>query len=140
MKKILVPVDFSPNTWISCDYARELALATGAEIILFHSFFEQIYFSDGGFATGFESGIMLTDEIILDFYRQKERQLEELTMELGKTDNGSINKPLEVSYIIESGDPEIQILNAIDKIKPDLVVMGSAGLGKKGCLSGMLKL
>ena len=136
MEKILVPVDFSPHTVISCEYAREIAAASGAEIILFHSFFEQIYFSDGGFATGFESGIMLTDELILDFYKQKERQLDDLKDKLLNSRGGASKGPLKVSGIIETGDPQVQILHAVDKLAPDLVIMGSAGLGKKGFLAG----
>ena len=80
--KILVPVDFSSHTKVFCSYAIYLAKLTGKDIILFHSFFDQIYSSDGGFATGFESGIMLTDEIILDFYRKKEIRLNEIAKEM----------------------------------------------------------
>jgi nucleotide-binding universal stress UspA family protein len=136
MEKILVPVDFSDHTSISCNYAIELSKVTHAEIILFHSFFEQIYFSDGGFATGFESGIMLTDEIILDFYKQKEKQLNDLANKIRNNTRNTEGSPINVTAMIETGDPQIQILNIITKISPDLVIMGSSGLGKKGFLSG----
>jgi len=136
MKRILVPVDFSSHTGISCKYACHIAQASGAEIILFHSFFDQLYFSDGGFTTGFESGIMLTDEIILDFYKQKESKLnkiaEELKSSLIQTDKSGV----KVSCRMESGDPEVQIINVIDQRRPDLIVMGSGGMGKKRMLSG----
>jgi len=136
MKRILVPVDFSPHTGISCQYALTIAEATGAELILFHSFFDQLYFSDGGFTTGFESGIMMSDEIILDFYKQKESKLKGIAADL----QASIAQPdksgMKISFHMESGDPEVQILNAINKFKPDLIIMGSSGMGKKGLLSG----
>jgi nucleotide-binding universal stress UspA family protein len=132
MKKILVPVDFSSHTGISCTYAAEVASVTGAEVMLFHSFFEQIYFSDGGFATGFETGIMLTEDIIRNFYKEKQKGLEEIKSELESIKGKSIN----VTTIIESGDPQVQIALAVEKQRPDLVVMGSAGLGRKGFLSG----
>jgi len=135
MKKILVPVDFSPNTDMSCNYAIKLAQDHDCEVVLFHSFFEQIYFSDGGFATGFESGIMLTDDIILDFYKQKEESLREKKEELERrTKEEGI--ALNISSIIETGDPQHQILNLIGKITPDIVVMGSSGMGKKSFLTG----
>jgi len=38
MKKILVPVDFSGHTEITCKYAMELAKAYSAEIHIFHTF------------------------------------------------------------------------------------------------------
>ncbi len=136
MKKILIPVDFSEHSDIACRYGVELAKLFETDITLFHSFFDQIYFADGGFNTGFESGVMLTDEIIFDFYRQKEIKLEEirdkLTEELYKNNFAH----LKVEFVIESGDPEVQILNAIENIKPMLVVMGSSGMGKKHFLSG----
>lgn len=136
MDRILVPVDFSSHTAISCQYALSVAKKTGAEIILFHSFFDQIYFSDGGFSTSFESGIMLTDEIILDFYRQKEAKLKGIAEELkaGLIQPGE--STVKCTCRMESGDPEVQIMSAIDRFKPDLIIMGSGGMGKKGLLSG----
>jgi nucleotide-binding universal stress UspA family protein len=136
MKRILVPVDFSPHTGISCQYALAIAKATGAEITLFHSFFDQLYFSDGGFNTGFESGIMLTDEIILDFHKQKELRLQELADELNSDLSRSGFSKIKVNYEMGSGDPEVQILQVIQQLEPDLIIMGSSGMGKKRLLSG----
>jgi len=134
--KILVPVDFSNHTMVSCRYAIYLAKSTGKDIILFHSFFDQIYFSDGGFATGFESGIMLTDEIILDFYKKKEIRLNEIAMEMRDTLKSHGSPAITVDCQMESGNPEVQILNAISRTEPDMIVMGSSGIGKKSLLSG----
>jgi nucleotide-binding universal stress UspA family protein len=134
--KILVPVDFSQHTAVSCRYATHLATLLRHDIILFHSFFDQIYFSDGGFITGFESGIMLTDEIILDFYRQKEARLAEISAELRALLEMHGCSDLEVTCRMESGDPEVQILRAIDRIEPRLIVMGSSGMGKKSLFAG----
>lgn len=136
MKKILVPVDFSPHTQVSCQYAYSLAGSIDAEIILFHSFFDQLYFSDGGFTTGFESGIMLTDEIILDFYKQKEQKLNDIARQLQESNGQENRSKVKVICRMESGDPEIQIINAIEQMDPDLIVMGSAGMGKKRLFSG----
>jgi nucleotide-binding universal stress UspA family protein len=136
MKSILVPVDFSPHTGISCQYALVIANATGAKIILFHSFFDQLFFSDGGFNTGFESGIMLTDEIILDFHKQKESKLKELAEELNSSILQADKSNIKVSYQMGSGDPEVQILQAIQQLEPELIIMGSGGMGKKRLLSG----
>src|SRR5512145_2039625 len=127
MKKILVPVDFSKHTSVSSRYALQLAQVFGAEIILFHSFFDQFYYSDGGLSTGFESGLLMTDEIIMDFYKQKEMTLQELAKVL----NSEIPKEkagrIKISCRMESGNPEIQIINAINQLKPDMIVMGSGG-------------
>jgi len=137
MKRILVPVDFSPHTGISCQYALKIAKATGAEMILFHSFFDQLYFSGGGFNSGgFESGIMLTDEITLDFHKQKETRLKELADELQSSLLRSGQPVVKIIYKMGIGDPEVQILQAIEQLEPDLIIMGSSGMGKKRLLSG----
>jgi nucleotide-binding universal stress UspA family protein len=136
MKKILVPVDFSNHTDISCTYALSIAKITGAAITLFHSFFDQVYFSDGGFTTGFETGVMLTDEIVIDFYKQKENHLRDLANRMKARFEKENNKDITVDYLIESGDPQVQILSAIQKINPDLIIMGSGGIGKKRFLTG----
>jgi nucleotide-binding universal stress UspA family protein len=136
MKRILVPVDFSAHSEISCQYALGLAVATGAEIILFHSFFDQFYYSDGGLATGFESGLMMTDEIILDLYNQKKSMLDKIAGQM----NAQLQKEgisgISISTRLDSGDPQVQIIQATSQIKPDIIIMGSAGLGKKGLMAG----
>ena len=134
--KILVPVDFSPHTMASCRYALSLASLLNMDILLFHSFFDQIYFSDGGFSTGFETGIMMTDELILDFYKQKEARMETIAGELRSSSVKEGNAEVSVQCQMESGDPEVQILNAIERVKPRLIVMGSGGIGRKSILSG----
>jgi nucleotide-binding universal stress UspA family protein len=129
-------VDFSAHTDISCQYALMISLVTGAEIILFHSFFDQFYYSDGGLSTGFESGLMMNDEIILDLYNQKKARLDRITKELNNRilKNGKAGKV--ISARMDSGDPEVQILQVAKEINPDLIVMGSGGIGKKGLLAG----
>ena len=131
-----MPVDFSSHSEISCQYALSLTKATDAEIFLFHSFFDQLYFSDGGINTGFETGIMLNDEIILDFYEKKEAKLKKLAEDLQAGMANPDKSGVKVSYRMEKGDPEVQIMNVLLQIKPDLIIMGSSGMGKKGLLSG----
>ena len=136
MKRILVPVDFSTHTNVSCRYAIDISRSARTEIILFHSFFDQFYYSDGGFSTGFESGIMMTDEIILDLYKQKEKKLNDLVEELTSNLNEEVTSNITISCRMESGNPEVQIIHALEQLNPDLIVMGSSGMGKKGILAG----
>jgi len=136
MKRILVPVDFSSNTGIACQYAYQIAQTAGSEIILFHSFFDQLYFPGGGFNAGFETGLMLTDEIILDFYQQKEAKLNTMAKELASSLPKTAAPAVKITCRMESGDPEVQIIKVIDQLKPDLIVMGSTGMGKKRIMSG----
>lgn len=136
MKRILVPLDFSANSDISCVFSEEIAKVTGAEVILFHSFFEQTYFADGGIATGFESGITLNDDITLNLFNQKKEQLNRMAEQMIGRQDSTRGKPFKVTPIIETGNPHIQIFQAVDDFQPELIIMGSSGMGKEGFLSG----
>jgi nucleotide-binding universal stress UspA family protein len=130
-KKILVPVDFSALSDAASAYAAAIAGMIHADVILYHSFFDQVYFSDGGFSTGFESGLLLTDELIHDLFKKKEEQLLAFAGMLTGQYPG-----VKFEARTESGDPVLQIPNACLKIAPELVVMGSARLGRKGRFAG----
>ncbi len=136
MGTILLPVDFSDETKTAIDFGFEIARKTGSGLVLLHSFHDQLYFSDGGFSTGFESNVMVTDEIISDFYKQKKKNIEELKealLERGKEAGWS---EIKVETVMETGDPEYQIPEAAEKIGPDLIVMTSTGIGKNFLLAG----
>jgi nucleotide-binding universal stress UspA family protein len=136
MKSILVPVDFSVHTHVYCQYALLIAKETGAGITLFHSFFDQVYISDAGFNAGFESGMVLTDEIMLDKHSQKENLLSELAEEMLSSLKEQGANGIKVEYMISNGDPEVQIIEAVRQLEPDLIIMGSSGLGRKRWLTG----
>jgi nucleotide-binding universal stress UspA family protein len=134
MKNILVPLDFSELSDNALEHAMGLASQSGAKLTLFHSFFDQLYFSDGGFTTGFESNVMVTDEIVNDFYKQKLKNLEEAKEKLlDEAKQKDID--IEIETLIKNGDPEYQIHEYVKAEKPDLVIMGSYGIGKNNLLS-----
>ena len=135
MEKIFVPVDFSEHTESSVEFALQIALRQQADIHLFHAFFNQIYFTDSGFQNWFESNVMLTDEIVKDFYEQKKTSLEILKKKLQERIHQEQAK-IKVESNIVSGDPEYQILEELNQVKPGLVVMGSSGIGRKSFLTG----
>ena len=135
MKTIFVPLDFTTRAEKVMEYVFNLAVQTNANILLFHSFFDQIYFSDGGFATGFETNVLVTDEIIGDFYEQRKQNMADASNAL-KEKIRSRGLNIRVETRIESGDPEYQILEVSREIEPFLIVMGSKGIGKKGILTG----
>jgi len=64
MKKILVPVDFSGHTDITCTYALELAQKYGAEIRLFHTFFDQFIIADSSFPESIDMSTMYNEEFL----------------------------------------------------------------------------
>lgn len=132
MKKILVPVDFTSLTEPAVTHAIGIASVTGAEIILLHSFYDQIYFTDGGFGSGFESNVLVSEDIISEFYNQKKQALEELRT----TVQDRVAKDCRVTAEMANGNPEFRILELIEQFKVDLVIMGSSDIGKKGPIGG----
>jgi len=136
MKKILVPVDFSQHTDISTHYAVEIATVYNAEILLFHAFFDQIYLTDSSFSTGYETNVMITEELIREFFTQKQNMLSDLKDRLMKSLATENKASVTIKTQIESGEPEYQILNVIEHLQPDLIIMGSSGIGKKNFLVG----
>jgi len=136
MGTILLPVDFSDETKTAIDFGFEIAKRSGSDLVLLHSFHDQLYFSDGGFSTGFESNVMVTDEIISDFYKQKKKNIEELKEALLARGKEAGWPGIKVETVMETGDPEYQIPEAAEKIEPDLIVMTSTGIGKNFLLAG----
>lgn len=136
MSAILLPVDFGDYTRLAVDYGFEIARNLKSDILLLHSFHDQLYFSDGGFSTGFESNVMVTDEIINDFFNQKKKNIEELRDEILRRGKDAGWHDLQVETLIETGDPDYQIPKVAERTKPDLIVMVSTGIGKNFLLAG----
>ncbi|MEI7664149.1 MAG: universal stress protein, partial [Bacteroidota bacterium] len=75
MKKILVPVDFSSHTEITCRYAIEFAKAYSAEIRLFHTYFDQIIIADTSFPDTLDMSTIYNEELMKEIFRQAERNM-----------------------------------------------------------------
>jgi len=82
MKKILVPVDFSNHTDISCRYALEFAKATGAEIKLFHTYFDQIIIADTSFPDTLDMSTIYNEELMKEIFRHAQHNMQELEEKL----------------------------------------------------------
>ena len=82
MKKILVPVDFSNHTDITCRYAIEFAKAYGAAIMLFHTYFDQIIIADTSFPDTLDMSTIYNEELMKEIFRQAERNMLELEEKL----------------------------------------------------------
>ena len=82
MKKILVPVDFSSHTDITCRYALEFAKPFGAEIKLFHTYFDQIIIADTSFPDTLDMSTIYNEELMKEIFRQAEHHMEELEEKL----------------------------------------------------------
>ena len=129
MKKILLPVDFSGHTEITCRYALELAKIEGAELHLFHTYFDQIFLADTSFPDTLDMSTIYNEELMKEIFHQAERNIKELLEKM----EGMIAKEkvegVTVTSTLVGGEIEHELKMVVKEYKPDIVVMGSRGKG-----------
>ena len=130
MKKILVPVDFSHHTDITLSYALQYAKNFTSEILLYHTYFDQIVITDSTFPETIDMNTMYNEELMKEILHQSEKKLNELENKiLAKINNENI-KGVTVRTAITGGDIESELKEICDEYQPDLVVLGNRGEGK----------
>jgi len=130
MKKILIPIDFSGHTEITCAYALEISRNEGAELRLFHSFFDQIIIADSSFPDAIDMSTMYNEELLKEIFHHAERNMNELKEKL---EQDIIKKKLQnisVSTSLAGGEIEHELKELYQDFQPDLIVVGTKGLGK----------
>lgn len=124
MKTILVPIDYSKNARNALAYGLEIARIADARLILFHAFYPIMTPP---------ASLNVTD-VIAALEEGKARSLEEYGQanlnEIG-SENGNLQayKNMHLQAVARMGGSYEMILQAIDKYKADLVVMGMQGGG-----------
>jgi nucleotide-binding universal stress UspA family protein len=130
MKKILVPVDFSGHTDITCTYALELAQKFGAEIRLFHTFFDQFIIADSSFPESIDMSTMYNEELLKEIMHQAEKRLEELYCKLQERIRKEKIENVTLSKSLTGGEIEHEVITICKDYEPDIIVMGTRGEGK----------
>jgi len=138
MKKILLPIDFSENTWSVCQYATLLAKDEITEIRLFHSYFDQVIVTDSSFPTGIDTDTMINEQLLRDIKERAKSDILELQKKLIDYLKEIGKKQIKVVYSVEGGEAEYEIMEACEDYKPDIIVMGTSGNGDKGFLEGSI--
>jgi nucleotide-binding universal stress UspA family protein len=138
MKTFLIPVDFSENTLTTCKQAIYLTGTKKTKIFLFHIYPDQIIVPDSSFPVGIENDAFFNLELIETIRKQAEKSMQELEAKISDLCITEGYENIEVSYLVTGGDPEWEIHNICEEIKPDLIVMGTEGEGKKGILEGSM--
>jgi nucleotide-binding universal stress UspA family protein len=129
MKKILVPVDFSGHTDITCRYALEYARVYGAEIKLFHTYFDQIIIADTSFPDTLDMSTIYNEELMKEIFRQAENHMTELEEKLALLIRKENLTDITVSSVVTGGELEHELKGVCSEFHPDLVVMGTTGRG-----------
>jgi nucleotide-binding universal stress UspA family protein len=122
LNHILFPTDFSKNAERALSFAAEIAAKTGARLTLFHASQETM-----DMAPNFAKS---KDETIHDANTHFETLIKSLKKEERYED-------LNISTILQSGQPTTSLLNKISEDKPGLVVMGTKGAtGSRNAIFG----
>jgi len=129
MKKILVPVDFSTHTDITCRYAIEFAKAYGAEIKLFHTYFDQIIIADTSFPDTLDMSTIYNEELMKEIFRHAEHNMQELEEKLAAQIKKEEIADVTLTTTVTGGELEHELRGICHDFEPDLVVMGTTGKG-----------
>lgn len=137
MKTILIPIDFSDHSVSTYKYAvKIIGNESDAKLLLHHSYNDQVTVPDPGMNSGFDNESFLNMQLIEEFRKQAEIKMENLKNEvINFLDENKLNN-IMVETSVTGGGPDWEILGLCNDIKPDLVVMGTQGTGKKEIFEG----
>lgn len=113
MKKIIVPVDFSATSVNAAQFAAELALFYGADILLYHAYQLPVVLHEFSYP-------------VFDIKETQEAAEHELEI-IKEHIEAKLKAPLAISIQAEMIDLQEGLANLCDNLKPDLVIMGLSG-------------
>ncbi len=116
LKKVLVPVDFSKDSFRAAEYARTFAQPFDAQLVLLHVI-EPIYYASPADMYAASPNLAL---LIEEQRKAAETQLQQLADKLSR--QGS-----RVQTLLKSGSPAQVIADTAKRIKADLIIMATHG-------------
>ena len=115
-RRVLVPVDFSPQSEAAWELARRLARAVGAEVVLLHVFVEAPLYSESAFAA----------ERVREAYAAGRQWVEQ---QLARWSGTAQQEGLAVKTLMRPGVPYEEIVATARAESADLIVIGTHGYG-----------
>jgi nucleotide-binding universal stress UspA family protein len=138
MKTILIPIDFSSGSLMTCKYAILLAGDRPARIVLLHIYSDQIMIPDSGYVDGTDGDDFLNIELIDELRKSAIKNMLDFSKEVKSYLNKKNLKHIEIRHEVTGGDPYWEVHSVANNINPELIVMGTHGDGKKGFLEGSM--
>jgi nucleotide-binding universal stress UspA family protein len=129
MKRILVPVDFSGHTGITCRYALEFAKPFGGEIRLFHTYFDQILVADTSFPDTLDMSTLYNEGLMREIFKQAGQRMNALEEELSAIIREEAIGNITITTNVTGGEIEHELKGICREFHPDAVVMGTTGKG-----------
>ncbi len=125
VRRILVPVDFSEPSLNACNFALGLAHKLKAEIKLFYTFFNPVVTSEP-YLEGYSYQVNL-NTVIGNLEKEAQLQMKSLKKQLKAYLDKEKFANVKISYMLEKGVPEDQILQYSATYDPGVIVMGTKG-------------
>lgn len=122
MKNIIVPIDFSEASFNAISYGAFLANAFSARITLVHAYTDTSVFDE-------TNGVKVYDS---------EKELEAANAKFLKKEVERIGRKFTVktNSVVMKGKPVRAINEVVQKVRPDLIVMGMKGKGESNSIFG----
>ena len=123
-KTILAPLDFSPDSGRALTHALRWAAEWKAKVILFHAVENPPPRMHG----------MI--DLLPEFNPYFDKEVAEAWERIHSVIPEAARNRCELSYEVRQGNPREQILEFAERVKPDLIVMGSRGSGTSSVIWG----
>lgn len=79
---------------------------------------------------------MLNEQLLRDIELRAKEDITKLRTKLVQQLKKENIKGVKIDYTLEGGEPESEIIAISEEYKPDIIIMGSSGEGRKGILMG----
>lgn len=139
MQTILIPVDFSDHSISTYKFAIKVAgTKTETRLYFLHSYNDQLLIPDSGLNSGFDNDVFMNMQLIEEFKQLAENNMIKLKKEVKDYLSAKKLTNFKIDTLVTGGDPGWEITDVCKDVKPDFIVMGSRGGGKKGILEGSM--
>ena len=129
-KEVLIPVDFSDYTLLTCEFGFKLANDLNCNVKLMHAFFTPFYPAAVPFSDAFT--LPATDkDLYQDVRRKTEVEMNSLHAKIDEYISNGYFPKVSYTSILTEGLPEEEIISYSKKMKPVAIVMGTKGKNAK---------
>lgn len=114
IQKILVPVDFSEYSKMALDYSIEFSKRFNSDLILIYVIEPIVYPSDFGL------GQIPINQVDFEIQSKAEEELKKLIDE-------KVPPEVKSSFVVRTGKPFLEIINAAQEFNCDLIIIATHG-------------
>lgn len=127
MKTIFIPVDFTDQSLLSCNFALHAFKGQDLEITFFHSYFDQLALAESHLTTDLEPNMigLMDERVFNDLKEAAEENLSNLEKEAHALLKAMNLQNVDIKVKAEGGLPLNEVLHNIKENHYDLIILGS---------------